>query len=76
MAQADPPKETSTVKKINGRLLLVSSNKMKHYFKKWTTVNGVLKKIYCLYKNLIFQIDPLNISCSQNLQYPERKFRL
>ena len=64
MAQADPPKEASTVKKMNGQLLLLSSNKMTHYFKEWTTSSVILKKIYCLYKNLMLQIDPLNRSCS------------
>ena len=44
MSQADPPKEASTVKKMNGRSLLLSSNKMTHYFKEWTTPSGVLKK--------------------------------
>ena len=33
MTQAYPPKEASPVKKINGWLLLYSSNKMAHYFK-------------------------------------------
>ena len=50
MAQADPSKEASTVKKMNGRLLLLSSNKMTHYSREWATTSGVLKKIYCLYK--------------------------
>ena len=45
---------------------------MKHYFKKWTTASDVLKKIYCLSKNLMFEIYPHNSSCYQNLQYPER----
>ena len=27
------------------------------------------EKIYCLYKNLMFQIDPLHSSCSKKLQY-------
>ena len=31
-------------KKMNGRSLLLSSNKMTHYFKEWTTPGGVLKK--------------------------------
>ena len=44
MAQGDPPKEISTVKKMNGRSLLLSSNKMTQYFKEWTTPGGVLKK--------------------------------
>ena len=35
--QADPPKEDGAVKKMNGRLLLLLSNKMTHYFKEWTT---------------------------------------
>ena len=33
-----------------------------HYFKKWTTGSGVLRKIYFLYKNVMFQIDPLKSS--------------
>ena len=32
MAQADPQKEVSTVKKMNGQSLLLSPNKMTHYF--------------------------------------------
>ena len=36
MAQAaDPPKEANTVTKMNGRPLLISSNKKTHYFKEW-----------------------------------------
>ena len=49
---------------------------MTQYFKEWTTLSGVLKKIYCLYKNLMLQIDSLNSSCSQKLQYPEIKLKL
>ena len=52
-AQANPSKEASTVKKMNGRSLLPSSSKMTHYFKEWTTPSGVLKKLHCLYKNLM-----------------------
>ena len=59
MAQADPTKEASTVKKMNGRTLILSSNKMTHYFKEWTTPSGVFKKIYCLFKHLMLQIDLL-----------------
>ena len=44
MAQADPPKESSTLKKVNIRSLLLSSNKITHYFNEWTTAIGVLKK--------------------------------
>ena len=36
-AQAEPP---SMVKKMNSGLLLLSSNKMTHYFKEWTTKSG------------------------------------
>ena len=53
MAQADPPKEANTVRKMNGRSLLLSSNKTTLYFKEWTAATGALKKIYCLYKNLM-----------------------
>ena len=76
VAQVDPPKEANTVKKMNGRSLLIFSNKTTHYFKEWTAARCVLKKIYCLYKNLMLQTDPLSSSCSQKLQYPERKLRL
>ena len=76
MPQANPTGEASTVKKMNERSLLFSSNKMTHNFKKWTTASGVLKKIYCLYKNLMLQIDPVNSSCYQKLRYPERTLRL
>ena len=76
MAQAARLREASTVKKMNDRSLLLSLNKIIHYFKKWTTTSGVLEKIYYLYKNLILQIDPLNSSCSQKQQYPERTSRL
>ena len=61
---------------VNGRLLLLSSNKMTHYSREWATASGVLKKICCLYKNLMLQIDPLNSNYLQKLEYPERKFRL
>ena len=76
MAQAAPLREASIVKKMNDWLLLLSLNKITHYFKKWTTGSGVLKKIYCLYKNVMLQIDPLKSSCSQKQQYPERTLRL
>ena len=76
MAQTDRLNETSTAKKMNGRLLLISSNKATHYFKEWATASGVLKNIYCLYKYLMLQTDSLNSSCSQKLQYPKRKLRL
>ena len=76
MAQAAPLREASTVKIMNDRSLLLSLNKITHYFKKWTTGSGVLKKIYCLYKNVMLQIDPLKSSCSQKQQYPERTLRL
>ena len=50
---------------------------MTHYYvKDRTTASSVLKKIYCLYKSLMLQINPINSSCSQKLQHPERKLRL
>ena len=76
MAQAAPLREASTVKKMNERSLLFSLNEITHYFKKWTTGSGVLNKIYCLYKSVMFQIDPLKSNSSQKQQYPERTLRL
>ena len=76
MSQTDSPEEASRVKKMNDQSLLLSSNKMTHCFKEWTIPSGVLRKIYCLYKNLMLQIDLLNSSCSQKLQFPERKLKL
>ena len=76
MAQAAPLREASTFKTMNDQSLLLSLNKITHFFKKWTTGSGVLKKIYCLYKNMMLKIDPLKISCSQKQQYPERTLRL
>ena len=76
MAQVAPLREASTVKKMNDWSLFFSLNKITHYFKQWTTTGGVLKKIYCLYKNLMLQIDPLNRICSRKQQYPERTLSL
>ena len=61
---------------MNDRSLLLSSNEITHYFKKWTAGTSVLKKICCLYKNMMVQIDPLESSCFQKQQYPERTLRL
>ena len=44
MAETDPAEEANTFKKMNGRLLRLSSNKMTHYFKEWTKIIDVLKK--------------------------------
>ena len=44
MAQIDPPKEASMFEWTDGRLHHLSSNKMTHYFKEWTTASGVSKK--------------------------------
>ena len=44
MAQAAPLREASTVKKMNDWSLLLSLNKIIHYFKKWTTGRGVFEK--------------------------------
>ena len=51
MAQADPSKEANTVKKLNGRSLLLSSNKTTPYFKEWTTASSALKK-YIVFRNI------------------------
>ena len=76
MVQAAPLREVSTIKKMNDRLLLLSLDKITHYSKKWTTTSGVLKKIYCLAKNLMLQTDPLNSSYSQKQQYPQKTLKL
>ena len=76
MAPADPPLEAGTIKKINGRSLLLDLNKITHYFKERTTAIEVLKKIHCLCKHLMLQLDSLNSSCFQKLQYTERKLGL
>ena len=76
MAQTDPLREANTVKKINDRSLLLSLSKITHYFKKWTAASGVLKNIYCLYKNLMLQIDSLSSSCPQKQRYPKITLRL
>ena len=88
MTQADPPKEASAVEKMNGRSLLLSlclsllslslplslsSNKMTHCFKECRAASGVLKRIYCFYKNFIIKIDPLNSSCSKKTTVPRKK---
>ena len=74
--QAAPLRKPLQLKNMNDQSLLLSVNEITHYFKKWTTGSGVLKKIYFLYKNVMFQIDPLRSSCSQKQQYPERTLRL
>ena len=65
MTQADPPREANTVKKMNGRSLPIFSNKTTHHFQEWVPARSVLKKTYCLYKNLMLQIDPLSSSRTQ-----------
>ena len=69
MAQVDLPKEASKVKKKKGWSPVLSSNKMIHF--RW-----YFEKMYCLYKYLILEIDPLDSSCPQKLRCPERKLRL
>ena len=64
------------LEKMNDGSLLLSINEITHYFKKWTTGSGVLKKIYFLYKNVMLQIDPLKSSCFQKQQYPEGTFKV
>ena len=76
MTQTAPYRKATAVKKMNDRSLLFSINEMTHYFKKWTTGSGVLKKICFLKKNVMLQIDLLKSSCSQKQQYPERVLRL
>ena len=58
-------------KYVYSRSQLLSSIKMAHWFKEWTA--SILKEIYCLYENLMIQIDPLNNGFPQKLQYSGRK---
>ena len=46
MAQADPPREASPVRKMNERSLLLSLNEIAYYFKKWTSCK------WCFERNL------------------------
>ena len=64
------------LERMNGESLLLSINEITHYFKKWITGTGVLKKIYFFYKNVMLQIGPLKSSCSQRKQYPEGTFKV
>ena len=64
------------LEKMNDGSLLLSINEITHYFKKWTTGSGVLKKIYFLYKNVMLQIDPFKSSCPQRKQYLKGTFKL
>ena len=50
MAQAAPLREASTVKKMNDGSLLLSLNKITHYFITWTTGSGVEKNLFSLQK--------------------------
>ena len=75
MAQADPLKEVSKVKKLMA--CRYSSLPIQLHT---TLQNGrfqvVFWKKYSLYKYLMLQKDPLNSSRCQKIQYPERKLRL
>ena len=71
MALADPQKEASTFERMNAQPQFLSSNKITRFFKKWTAESGVLKKIYCPYKNLMLETDPINNSYSQNSRTPK-----
>ena len=44
MAQADPSREVNRVKGMNALSLLLSLDKITHYFKEWMTASGALKK--------------------------------
>ena len=63
MAQADRPKGSSTIERMNGRPQPLFSNRVTHYFKEWTTPSG-LEKIYCSHKIFDASNRSLNSSCS------------
>ena len=68
MARADPPKEAKTFKKMSSLSLLLSLDKITHYFKEWTTASGVLKKICSA---VFTKIWCSNRSSSQNYSAPK-----
>ena len=70
MAQGDPRKEVSTVKKMNGPSLRLSLNKMTPHFKEWTTPGGVLKNIY-LQKFDTSNRFSLTVAVSKNYSSPK-----
>ena len=74
MAQGAPLRGAG--KKMNDRLLFLSLNEITHYFERWTTGRGVLKKICCHYKNVMFQIYPPESSCCQKEQHPRKDFKV
>ena len=76
MAEAAPFWKATTLKKMNDRSLLLSINKITHYFKNGQLEVVFWKKIYFLYKNVILQKDPPESNCSQKQQYSKRTLRL
>ena len=56
---------------MNDQSLLISINEITHYFKKWATGSGVLKKIYFLYENVMLQIDLLKVAVPKNSSTPK-----
>ena len=52
IGQADPPKEANTFEKMNGQLILLSSDKTTYYFKEWTSISCVLEKIYIAFAKI------------------------
>ena len=59
-------------KKMNGRSLLLSSNKLTHYFKVWTTPSSVLK-IYILFlqKCDASSRSSLTVAVPKNYSFPK-----
>ena len=71
MGKANSSKEGSTVKKMNGRSLDLSSNKMTCCFKEWTTTNGVFKKYIFLTKIRCFKEILLTVAVTKNYGGPK-----
>ena len=71
MAQADPPREANTVKKMNGRSQLIFSNKTTHYFKEWTAARCFEKKYIVSTKMYYFKQILLAVAVPKSYCTPE-----
>ena len=71
-----PHVEANTVKKMNGRSLLLSSNMPTLYLKYGRQQVVLWNKTCFLYKNLMLRINRINKRFSQKVQYPEKKLQV
>ena len=57
-------------------MLLLSSNRMTHYFKQYVTPSGVSKNIYYLYKNLKVAVSIATIASANVYNNSSKKFAI